>query len=169
MAEAPEAEAHDPAYTPDQARDRADRLASKLATTPAWPAISRAAHTLDLDALRRELAARVGVDTLVMGPEDEGLNMGRQDAFTARLRGHQRIDRLPAWWDGGSLSWLGRLIAEPPERDRRRNPCRPDRLRRITSGARGLAESRWSLKTTAHGRSSKRQSANCQYALICWQ
>ena len=37
MAEAPVAEAHDPAYTPDQARDRAARFASKLATTTAWP------------------------------------------------------------------------------------------------------------------------------------
>ena len=75
-AQAPAAEAYEPRYTPDQARDRAARLASKLATTPAWPAISRAAHTLDLDALRREPAARVGVDTLVMGTEDEGINTG---------------------------------------------------------------------------------------------
>ena len=36
--------------------------ASELATTTAWPAISRAAHALDLEALRRELAAGVAVD-----------------------------------------------------------------------------------------------------------
>ena len=75
-AQAPAAEAHEPRYTPDQARDLAARYASKFATTTAWPAISRAAYVLDLDTLRRELAARVGVDTLAMGPEDEGINTG---------------------------------------------------------------------------------------------
>ena len=78
MAEAPEAEAHDPAhdpaYTPDRARNQAARWASELATTTDWPAISQAAHALDVNALRRELAAGVGADTLVMGPEDEASN-----------------------------------------------------------------------------------------------
>ena len=79
MAEAPEAEAHDPAhdpaYPPDQAQSQATRWASRLAMTTDWPAISQAANSLDLDALRRELAAGVGVDTLV-GPDDYGPNTG---------------------------------------------------------------------------------------------
>ena len=46
------------------ARARALFIADELATSTAWPAISRAAHALDLDALRRELAAGVAVDLL---------------------------------------------------------------------------------------------------------
>ena len=46
------------------ARARALYIADELATSTAWPAISRAAHALDLDALRRELAAGVAVDLL---------------------------------------------------------------------------------------------------------
>ena len=76
MAEAPAAEAYEPRYTPDQARERAARWATKLAATTDRPAISRAAHTLDVDALRRELAAGVAVDTLVIGPDDEGPTTG---------------------------------------------------------------------------------------------
>ena len=51
-----------PAYNPEQAQTQAQFLASQLAITTAWPAIARAACTLDADALRRELASGVDVD-----------------------------------------------------------------------------------------------------------
>ncbi len=41
-------------------------MASRLAMTTAWRAISKAAHALDADSLRRELAAGVAVDLLSM-------------------------------------------------------------------------------------------------------
>ena len=113
MAEAPAAEAYEPRYTPDQARERAARFASKLATTTDRPAISRAAHTLDLEALRNELAAGVGVDTLVIGPDDEGPTTGGRTplqlatAVTNEMVVYQRCGTEEAF-----LGWA----AEPPRR-----------------------------------------------------
>ena len=48
----------------DLARGQAAKWASELANARAWPAISRAAYALDVDALRRELATGVAVDLL---------------------------------------------------------------------------------------------------------
>ena len=45
-------------------------------TDESLPAIVKAARDGDFQSLRRELAAGVGVDTLVMGPEDEASNTG---------------------------------------------------------------------------------------------
>ena len=113
-AQAPAAEAYEPRYTPDVARDRAARFASKLATTTAWPAISRAAHALDLDALRRELAARVGVDTLVMGPEDEGLNMGGRTPLQLAC---EATNELIVYRRGGTEeAFLGWAASSPSRR-----------------------------------------------------
>ena len=114
MAEAPEAEAHDPAYTPDRARERAARYASKLATTTDWPAISQAATALDVDALRRDLAAGVGVDTLVMGPEFESPTTGGRTPLQLAC---EATNELIVYRRGGTEeAFLGWAASSPSRR-----------------------------------------------------
>ena len=119
MAEAPEAEAHDPAhdpaYTPDRARNQAARWASELATTTDWPAISQAAHALDVNALRRELSAGVGVDTLVMGPEDEASNTGGRTPLQLVC---ETPNELVIYQRGGTDEAFLGWAAAPPQRRR---------------------------------------------------
>ena len=107
MAEAPEAEAHDPAYTPDQARDLAAGYRNEVAETTAWPAISQAANALDLDALRRELAAGVAVD-LKYEPG------GRTPVQVACAVTNESVVYRRGGTDEAFLGWA----AEPPSRRR---------------------------------------------------
>ena len=115
-AEAPApAEAHEPAYTPARAQTWAARYASELANATAWPAISQAAHALDVNALRRELSAGVGVDTLVMGPEDEASNTGGRTPLQLVC---ETTNESIVYQRGGTEEAFIRWAAEPPDRRR---------------------------------------------------
>ena len=104
-AEAPAAaEAHAPAYAPAQARDLAATYAERVAPTEAWPPIAKAAHALDPDALRRELAAGVDVDQREPG--------GRTPLQLVCMFHNQRVVYVRGGTQDAFVDWA----ASPPSR-----------------------------------------------------
>ena len=103
----PSYEPGQPAFEPAQAQVQATLHAAQLAMTTGWPAISRAAYALDLDALRRELGAGVAVDLLSMpgGQTPLQLNCHVMNTTIVYLRGGT---------DDAFLGWA----AQPAERRR---------------------------------------------------
>ena len=99
------------------AQARALFIADELATSTAWPAISRAACALDLDTLRRELAAGAAVDTLValVGPNDEVSHMGGRTPLQLVC---ETTNESIVYQRGGTEEAFVGWAASPPNRRR---------------------------------------------------